>query len=89
MQPSFAYIAKSFSVLEEIGLGINKEYLIIPECLSYISKQLLSDKNKRIGVALSSFSFGPDNFDMKNRIMDYNRSEQLITGFDKYTTLAA
>lgn len=87
--PYFAYIAKSFSVLEGIGLGINKEYSIISECLPYTSKRLLSDKNERTGVALSSFIFGPDKFDLKNRVVDYNRAEQLITGFGKYTTSAA
>uniref|UniRef100_A0A7S0CF29 Uncharacterized protein n=1 Tax=Proboscia inermis TaxID=420281 RepID=A0A7S0CF29_9STRA len=87
--PYFAYIAKSFSVLEGIGLGINTEYSIISECLPYTSKRLLSDKNERTGVALSSFIFGPDKFDLKNRVVDYKRAEQLITGFGKYTTSAA
>jgi len=87
--PYFAYIAKSFSVLEGIGLGINAEYSIIAECLPYTSKRLLSDQNERTGGALSSFIFGPDKLDLKNRVVDYDRVEQLITGFGEYTTSAA
>jgi len=87
--PYFAYIAKSFSVLEGIGLSINEEYSIIAECLPYTSKRLLTDKNERMGVALSSFIFGPDKFDWKNRVVEYDRVEQLVTGFGEYTTSAA
>jgi len=87
--PYFAYIAKSFSVLEGIGLATSKEYSIIAECLPYTSKRLLSDRNERTGVALSSFIFGPDKFDLKNRVLDYDRVEQLLTGFGEYTTSAA
>ena len=87
--PYFAYIAKSFSVLEGIGLSINKDYSIIAECLPYTSKRLLTDKNERTGVALSSFIFGPDKYDLKNRVVEYDRVEQLVTGFGEYTTSAA
>jgi len=87
--PYFAYIAKSFSVLEGIGLGVDAEYSIIAECLPYTSKRLLSDRNERTGVALSSFIFGPDKSDLKNRVVDYDRVELLITGFGDYTTSAA
>eukprot|EP00548_Thalassiothrix_antarctica_P012967 CAMPEP_0194171536 /NCGR_PEP_ID=MMETSP0154-20130528/6094_1 /TAXON_ID=1049557 /ORGANISM="Thalassiothrix antarctica, Strain L6-D1" /LENGTH=805 /DNA_ID=CAMNT_0038883869 /DNA_START=11 /DNA_END=2428 /DNA_ORIENTATION=- len=87
--PYFAYIAKSFSVLEGIGLGINQEYSIIAECLPYTSKRLLTDINQRTGVALSSFVFGPDKYDLQNRVVEYDRVEQLVTGFGSYTTSAS
>jgi len=58
--PSFAYIAKCFSVLEGIGLSNDPKYSIINECLPYISKRLLTDRNERTGAALSTFIFGPD-----------------------------
>ncbi|OEU11754.1 ABC1-domain-containing protein, partial [Fragilariopsis cylindrus CCMP1102] len=42
--PYFAYIAKSFSVLEGIGLSNDSKYSIINECLPYISNRLLTDQ---------------------------------------------
>lgn len=86
--PYFAYIAKSFSVLEGIGLSNDKNYSIINECLPYVSKRLLTDKSERTGGALSTFIFGPDKND-QNRIIDYDRVEQLISGFGDYTTSAS
>lgn len=86
--PYFAYIAKSFSVLEGIGLSNDKNYSIINECLPYVSKRLLTDKSERTGGALSTFIFGPDK-NNESRIIDYDRVEQLISGFGDYTTSAS
>lgn len=83
--PYFAYIAKSFSVLEGIGLSNDSKYSIINECLPYVSKRLLTDRSERTGGALSTFIFGPNKND-KSRIIDYDRVEQLISGFGDYTT---
>jgi predicted unusual protein kinase regulating ubiquinone biosynthesis (AarF/ABC1/UbiB family) len=54
--PSFAYIAKCFSVLEGLGLSNDPKYSIINECLPYISKRLLTDRNERTGAALTTSS---------------------------------
>lgn len=86
--PYFAYIAKSFSVLEGIGLSNDSKYSIINECLPYVSKRLLTDKSERTGGALSTFIFGPEK-NNKSRIIDYDRVEQLISGFGDYTTSAS
>ena len=85
--PYFAYIAKSFSVLEGIGLTNDPKYSIINECLPYVSKRLLTD-NDRMGPALSTFIFGPDKSN-SDRIIDYRRVEQLIEGFGEYTLSAS
>ena len=82
--PYFAYIAKSFSVLEGIGLSNDPKYSIIKECLPYISKRLLTDKEK-MGPALSTFIFGPEK-SKSDRIVDYDRVEQLVEGFGNYAT---
>jgi hypothetical protein len=87
LPPYFAYIAKSFSVLEGIGLTNDPKYSIVNECLPYISKRLLTDK-EAMGPALSSFIFGP-NKENWDRIVDYKRVEQLVEGFDEYTTSAS
>jgi len=86
--PYFAYIAKSFSVLEGIGLSNDEDYSIINECLPYVSKRLLTDKSVRTGGALSTFIFGPEKSD-KDRIIDYKRAEQLVSGFADYSTSAS
>jgi hypothetical protein len=86
--PYFAYIAKSFSVLEGIGLSNEPNYSIINECLPYVSKRLLTDKSERTGGALSTFIFGPKKNDA-DRIIDFDRVEQLISGFGYYTTSAS
>lgn len=84
----FAYIAKSFSVLEGIGLSNDQKYSIINECLPYVSKRLLTDQSERTGGALSTFIFGPDKA-KEDRIIDYDRVEQLVSGFGDYTTSAS
>ncbi|KAL3783955.1 hypothetical protein ACHAW5_010469 [Stephanodiscus triporus] len=78
----------SFSVLEGIGLSNDPKYSIINECLPYVSKRLLTDKSERTGGALSTFIFGPDKSN-EDRIIDYDRVEQLVTGFGEYTTSAS
>ena len=84
--PYFAYIAKCFSVLEGIGLSNDPKYSIINECLPYVSKRLLTDKNARTGAALSTFIFGPDKYNIDTRLVDYRRVEQLVEGFSSYST---
>jgi len=86
--PYFAYIAKSFSVLEGIGLSNDAKYSIINECLPYVSQRLLTDKSQ-MGPALSTFVFGPDKSNIDTRIVDIDRIEQLVTGFGNYTTSAS
>ena len=85
--PYFAYIAKSFSVLEGIGLTNDPKYSIVNECLPYVSKRLLTDTDK-MGPALSTFIFGPDK-SSPDRILNYRRVEQLVEGFGEYTTSAS
>ena len=86
--PYFAYIAKSFSVLEGIGLSNDPKYSIINECLPYVSQRLLTGKAS-MGPALSTFIFGPEKGNLETRIVDYKRVEQLVTGFGNYTTSAS
>jgi len=85
----FAYIAKAFSVLEGIGLSNNPNYSIVNECLPYVSKRLLTDNSERTGRALGTFIFGKEKNDIENRIIDYKRVKQLVTGFTDYSTSAS
>ncbi len=86
--PYFAYIAKSFSVLEGIGLSNDPKYSIINECLPYVSNRLLTDKAS-MGPALSTFIFGPNKNNIETRIVEYDRVEQLVTGFGSFSTSAS
>lgn len=56
--PYFAYIAKSFSVLEGIGLSVDPNYSIVDETLPYISKRIITDPSPRTAGALETFLFG-------------------------------
>lgn len=85
--PYFAYIAKSFSVLEGIGLSNDEKYSIVNECLPYVSRRLLTDK-EAMGPALSTFIFGPTKND-PDRVVDYKRVKQLVEGFGDYETSAS
>ena len=86
--PYFAYIAKSFSVLEGIGLSNDPQYSIINECLPYVSNRLLTDKDS-MGNALNTFIFGPDKNNVATRLVDAKRIEQLVTGFGNFTASSA
>jgi serine/threonine protein kinase len=83
----FAYIAKSFSVLEGIGLSNDSSYSIIKECLPYVSKRLLTD-DKLSGSALNIFLFGPEK-NSRDRLIDFKRVEDLVEGFAEYSLTAS
>lgn len=84
MPPYFAYIARAFGVLEGIGLAADPNYAIVGECLPYISQRLLSDTDPRTGSALKTFVFGKDK-DMPDRVIDTERLELLLQGFNSYS----
>jgi hypothetical protein len=86
--PYFAYIAKSFSVLEGIGLSNDPKYSIINECLPYVSNRLLTDTDN-MGRALNTFIFGPDKNNVATRLVNTKRVEQLVTGFSNFTAASA
>jgi hypothetical protein len=73
--------------LEGIGLTNDPQYSIINECLPYVSKRLLTDK-ENMGPALSTFIFGPEKHS-SDRIVDYKRVKQLVEGFGHYASSAS
>ncbi|KAG7373548.1 ABC1 family protein [Nitzschia inconspicua] len=85
--PYFAYIAKSFSVLEGIGLSNDPQYSIIDECLPYVSNRLLTDTDT-MGTALNTFIFGPDKNNIPERLLDAKRVQQLVTGYGSFSKAA-
>jgi len=82
--PYFAYIAKSFSVLEGIGLTIDPEYSIIDETLPYISRRIITDPSPRTAGALETFIFGDTKGDLESRVLSAERVERLVNGARRY-----
>jgi len=82
--PYFAYIAKSFSVLEGIGLSSDPDYSIIDETLPYISQRIITDPSPRTAGALQTFVFGEDKHDEMRRVLDPERVETLLDGAKRY-----
>merc|ERR1712078_182796 len=48
----FAYILRSFSILEGIGLSNNPDYQIVQGCYPYIARRLFNDDSERAKAAL-------------------------------------
>jgi aarF domain-containing kinase len=84
--PYFAYIAKSFSVLEGIGLSVDPNYSIVDETLPYISQRILTDPSPRTAGALETFIFGDAKDDKATRVLDAERVGTLVDGAKRYTS---
>jgi len=84
--PYFAYIAKSFSVLEGIGLSVDPEYSIVSETLPYISQRILTDPSPRTAGALETFIFGDAKADLASRVVDADRTRTLLDGAARYVS---
>jgi len=87
--PYFAYIAKSFSVLEGIGLSSDPDYSIVQETLPYISRRIMSDPSPRTAGALETFVFGDVKDDRTARVLSPKRVETLLQGARKYAAATA
>jgi len=83
--PYFFYIARTFVVLEGIGLSNDPNYSVISECLPYVSQRMLSDKDPGIARALRSFVYGAQK-DSPTRLLDPERIENLTRGMSSYTS---
>ena len=74
--PYFAYILRTFNILEGISLSADNDYSITSECYPYLARRLLTDDDPRIHAALGSLLF-----------VDVNGSRQLnVKRFRKLTT---
>mmetsp|Transcript_23052 Transcript_23052/g.68315 ORF Transcript_23052/g.68315 Transcript_23052/m.68315 type:complete len:799 (-) Transcript_23052:140-2536(-) len=87
--PYFAYVAKSFSVLEGIGLSSDPDYSIVQETLPYISRRIMSDPSPRTAGALETFVFGDVKDDRTARVLSPKRVETLLQGARKYAAATA
>eukprot|EP00633_Aureoumbra_lagunensis_P007629 CAMPEP_0197316730 /NCGR_PEP_ID=MMETSP0891-20130614/43858_1 /TAXON_ID=44058 ORGANISM="Aureoumbra lagunensis, Strain CCMP1510" /NCGR_SAMPLE_ID=MMETSP0891 /ASSEMBLY_ACC=CAM_ASM_000534 /LENGTH=756 /DNA_ID=CAMNT_0042806341 /DNA_START=125 /DNA_END=2395 /DNA_ORIENTATION=+ len=83
----FAYIARTFSVLEGIGLSHDPDYAIVQECLPYISQRLITDSDPRVASALETFIYGKTKSDTKT--VDAKRVEYLLDGISSFNAAAS
>jgi len=66
--PYFAYILRSFSVLEGVGLQADPDYAIVQECYPYLAKRLFTDNNPRAQAALQDLLYSDSNSDKAEEI---------------------
>jgi len=78
--PYFALIVRTFSVIEGIALTADPTYAIVPRCMPYLSRRLLTDNNPRMRRALHSLLYG----DKKH--VDVERLHNLMKAFGQFST---
>ena len=54
LPPYMLYVARAFSTLEGIGLGVDEDYSIVQECYPYLARRLFTDRAPRAKTALRS-----------------------------------
>jgi len=52
LPPYMLYVARAFSTLEGIGLGVDEDYSIVQECYPYLARRLFTDRAPRAKTAL-------------------------------------
>ena len=78
--PYFALIIRTFSVIEGIALTADPDYAIVPRCMPYLSRRLLTDNDPRMRGALNSLIYGD-----KSHI-DVERLHKLASAFGQFST---
>jgi aarF domain-containing kinase len=79
--PWMAYILRTFSVLEGIGLNQDEDYSIAQECYPYLARRLFTDNSPRAQEALRQMLYGSGGTGQLN----VARLEELASGFQSYT----
>eukprot|EP00929_Paragymnodinium_shiwhaense_P067011 TRINITY_DN336_c0_g1_i1.p1 TRINITY_DN336_c0_g1~~TRINITY_DN336_c0_g1_i1.p1 ORF type:complete len:928 (+),score=301.06 TRINITY_DN336_c0_g1_i1:88-2871(+) len=77
----FTLIIRAFSLLEGLGLRVNKDFSIVQECFPYIARRLLTDDTLRIREALKSYLY------MGGKRIAIKRVDDLTSGFGTFTNL--
>ena len=80
--PWMAYILRTFSVLEGIGLNQDEDYSIAQECYPYLARRLFTDNSPRAQEALRQMLYGGNGATGQ---LNVARLEELASGFQTYT----
>lgn len=85
--PWMAYILRTFTVLEGVGLAQDEDYSITSECYPYLARRLFTDNSPRAQHALRQMLYGAANADASGALPSLNvdRLEELSEGFQSYT----
>lgn len=84
LPPWFAYILRTFSVLEGVGLASDPNYSITQECYPYLASRLFTDPDPRAQAALRSMLYGKD-----ADKLDVERMKELVEGFGSFTSVTS
>ena len=76
----FAYILRSFSVLEGIGLAADPSYSIANEAFPFVARRLLTDRSEATSKALNQLLYGRD-----GTRLSVDRAKQLAEAFASYS----
>jgi predicted unusual protein kinase regulating ubiquinone biosynthesis (AarF/ABC1/UbiB family) len=80
--PWMAYILRTFSVLEGIGLAQDEDYSIAQECYPYLARRLVTDNSPRAQEALRQMLYGANG---QTGQLNVARLQEIATGFQSYT----
>ena len=81
--PYFAYILRTFNILEGICLGVDSDYSITSNCYPYLARRLLTDDDPRIRSALDSLLFVYHN---GSRQINVERIRKLTSSYASFET---
>ena len=76
----FAYILRSFSVLEGIGLAADPSYSIANEAFPFVARRLLTARSEATSKALNQLLYGRD-----GTRLSVDRAKQLAEAFASYS----
>ena len=78
--PHFALILRVFCIIEGVSMSMDENFAIVSECLPYLAKRLLVDKDRRVQETLKALLY-----DNKGRL-DIERLRNLVSAVSAFTT---
>eukprot|EP00286_Rhodomonas_abbreviata_P019417 CAMPEP_0181298536 /NCGR_PEP_ID=MMETSP1101-20121128/5836_1 /TAXON_ID=46948 /ORGANISM="Rhodomonas abbreviata, Strain Caron Lab Isolate" /LENGTH=964 /DNA_ID=CAMNT_0023403567 /DNA_START=29 /DNA_END=2920 /DNA_ORIENTATION=+ len=81
--PWMAYILRTFTVLEGVGLAQDEDYSITQECYPYLARRLFTDNSPRAQLALRQMLYGAGGQGQER--LNVERLQELTEGFQTYT----
>eukprot|EP00899_Mesostigma_viride_P001959 jgi/Mesvir1/11764/Mv00132-RA.1 len=79
--PYFAYVLKTFSILEGISLSNDPSYSIVSKCWPYLARRLFTDESQVSKDALEAFLFKGSG---EGRVLNVDRLEKLVNAYSSF-----
>lgn len=83
--PWIAYILRTFTVLEGVGLSQDPNYSITQECYPFLARRLFTDNSPRAQNALRQMLYGTQTDEHSFPRLNVRRLQDLSKGFQSYT----